>query len=334
MAIAIATGATWLLYVSGLFILWTPLPLLLVFARRGFQPVFYSAALALTGMINLYIFLLPDFPEAGSFVYAVFVFPGLGLRHFFPLHIVQVVGLLNFFYYLLIAILLVFAHRQLWPLERSFFLSSLVPVTLCVGLLFMLANFYQMNVLAESKAYLVHLIERFIELGENTALESAQLQYLYDHREPIASQLLAVAPAGIVATTLFTSWCNVVLVRGWFPHLGLWTHWGRLTTWRIRWPWIWLTIGCASSYFLDYYLLQTGFLCLVAANGLFILAAIFFFHGLAIMTFFLQRRSSWLMRVIGYGLIILFFQVVAIVLVGLGFFDLWLDFRKLTKKPS
>ncbi len=56
-------------------------------------------------------------------------------------------------------------------------------------------------------------------------------------------------------------------------------------------------------------------------------------QGMSIMAFFLKRYSP-LFRFGIYGLVILFFQMMTIIVMGLGLADTWFDFRKLQKQPT
>lgn len=61
---------------------------------------------------------------------------------------------------------------------------------------------------------------------------------------------------------------------------------------------------------------------------LLVLAGIYFFQGLSIFSFFLKKKVSPLMRGIALALLFFFFQPLALVLILLGLFDFWFDFRK------
>jgi uncharacterized protein YybS (DUF2232 family) len=68
---------------------------------------------------------------------------------------------------------------------------------------------------------------------------------------------------------------------------------------------------------------------LFGINGLLILMTIYFFQGIAIISFYFEKkRFPRLLRIVLYSLIALQ-QIVLLIVVGLGFFDMWLNFRKL-----
>ena len=68
---------------------------------------------------------------------------------------------------------------------------------------------------------------------------------------------------------------------------------------------------------------------LFGINGLLILMTIYFFQGIAIISFYFEKKHfPRLLRIVLYSLIALQ-QIVLLIVVGLGFFDMWLNFRKL-----
>jgi len=68
---------------------------------------------------------------------------------------------------------------------------------------------------------------------------------------------------------------------------------------------------------------------LIALNGLLILMTLYFFQGIAIVSFYFEiKRFPRIIRIFLYTLIGIQ-QLVLLAVIGLGFFDLWANFRKL-----
>jgi len=68
---------------------------------------------------------------------------------------------------------------------------------------------------------------------------------------------------------------------------------------------------------------------MIGLNGILVFFTIYFFQGIAIVSFFFdKKRFPRLLRVFLYSLIVLQ-QVLLFLIVGLGFFDMWLNLRKL-----
>lgn len=330
----IAAGLTCLLYLSGLFIVWSPLPLVHFWRRYGWRPSFLVLAAASLGMASLYLWVVPAWIRQGSASVPFLALPGLGLQEYFSQAAVTGFGLLYFNYYLLLAVGLILICGRRYSIERTFAFVVSFPLLCSAALLSILLITYRFDLAHELHGYLLYLFGRLADLRESAGLQRTELLWLRDNREAIATQFLHLLPSGLFVATLVTAWCNTVLLRLWFPQYAFFRHWGALSCWRIHDRWIWLAIVSGGAYFIDYYLIGSGGLRVIAANLLVTLASLYFFHGLAIIAFFLQKRSSFLVRALVYSAILLFFQIVGIFIMALGLFDIWLDFRKLTKAKS
>ena len=70
---------------------------------------------------------------------------------------------------------------------------------------------------------------------------------------------------------------------------------------------------------------------LLGVNGLIIMVMIYFFQGIAIVSYYFDKKKfPKILRGILYGLIVIQ-QFVLLLVVAAGFFDLWADFRRLKK---
>jgi uncharacterized protein YybS (DUF2232 family) len=99
---------------------------------------------------------------------------------------------------------------------------------------------------------------------------------------------------------------------------------GSLNQWRSPEPLVWVAIGCGAML-----LLPVAALKIIGINGLIVLMAVYFFQGIAIVSFFFEKkRFPAALRFILYSLIGLQ-QFLLLLIIGLGFFDMWVDFRKL-----
>jgi len=63
-------------------------------------------------------------------------------------------------------------------------------------------------------------------------------------------------------------------------------------------------------------------------NGLIVLMTIYFFGGIAIVSYFFEKKGfPRMLRFFLYSLIALQ-QIILLIVIGIGLFDTWLDFRK------
>ncbi len=342
MSMVLTIGATWLLYLSGLFVLWTPLPLLLCYGRRGrgsYAIAFLSAAL---GLIVLYGFLLRD--TGGELTWTQsFALPGFGLKGFFGSSVAWTSGLLYFAYYGVLAGLLGWAQERRFSIDRTFGLSVAIPALAIVVLALGVTVFGGLDLVAQARAYLLNVLDKVVSMGSATGITSQELRFVEMRRDDIVEQTLRMLPAGLLIGSIVTIWCNVLAARLWRPRKGreaavtLFQHFGSLTRWRLNEKAIWVPIVAGAIYFFDYYVgpeRTLGFFGVIAVNLLWLSGIFYFLQGLAIVAFFVQKKSSLFIKVLVYGVLVLFFQILALFVTALGLFDVWFDFRKRSEKQK
>ena len=87
---------------------------------------------------------------------------------------------------------------------------------------------------------------------------------------------------------------------------------------------VWVLIGCGG-----FLMLPGSTLKIIGINGLLVLLMIYFFQGIAIVSFFFEKKQfPRLLRIFFYSLIAIQ-QIILLVVIGLGLFDMWLNFRKI-----
>jgi uncharacterized protein YybS (DUF2232 family) len=137
--------------------------------------------------------------------------------------------------------------------------------------------------------------------------------------------LLRIIPAMVAASFLLVTWSNLLMARPILKRRGLFfPDFGPLKLWKAPDSLVWLLIG--SGGFL---MLPGSTLKIVGLNCLLVLLMVYFFQGIAIVSFFFERkRFPRPLRIFLYSLIAVQ-QVVLLVIIGLGVFDMWLNFRKI-----
>lgn len=134
----------------------------------------------------------------------------------------------------------------------------------------------------------------------------------------------ALALVGIGAVVLL----NVLLFRWRRRSLGLSVPFGDLTRWKIPAGWVWALIASGYGLFLPWPAIRS-----FAENALAVVVAAYFCQGFAIVHFYFQRwHSPFWMRSLLY-VFLSFEWLLASLVVLLGVFDLWGDFRRLSPRP-
>jgi uncharacterized protein YybS (DUF2232 family) len=133
-------------------------------------------------------------------------------------------------------------------------------------------------------------------------------------------RFLLAFPGALAALSLLVGWLNGLALRKLLARRGeVLPAWN---TWRAREAWIWVLI--ASGLLL---VLSKGSLRLVGLNVFIPALALYFLQGLAVVQHLFETKAlPPVIRAVTYTLLIVQFPA-ALLVAGLGAFDLWLDFR-------
>jgi uncharacterized protein YybS (DUF2232 family) len=291
----ILTVLTVALFLSGLFMVFTPAPTALAVLRRvGSRAWAVPACAAFLGAAILYKLSLP---ELGP-------------------------------YLLLIAMgaLIGYGCARRWPVEKTVGLSSL----LVIGV----AAFLVLIAYIQTKGQMVHLIEQDIRSAITQVMKQfssgtpAKNEELKKSLLEMVPQVVHLLPGMFVSCTLLISWLNLLICRRYCgtsaPEL---CGERNLCLWKSPEHLVWAAI--ASGFLL---LLPWSGLDLVGSNLIRVIGTVYFFQGIAIVAFYFQRsKMPLLLKALMYGLLFLTAGT-RIGVAALGLFDVWFDFRKLNKQ--
>ncbi len=142
--------------------------------------------------------------------------------------------------------------------------------------------------------------------------------------------MLRIIPAIMIVATLFVVWSNLLLARLVLRSKELFCpDFGRLNQWKAPEHLVWVAI--ASGVLL---LFGHPGLKMLGINGLIVIMMIYFFQGIGIISFYFEKKQfPKILRILLYGLIAIQ-QPLLLVVVALGFFDIWIDFRRTRKVES
>ena len=165
-------------------------------------------------------------------------------------------------------------------------------------------------------------IARALEASTLPGQSEADRAQMAATAEQMTSLLVKIYPGLAVTVTGLLLLLTVLLLtrlsRGRFEIAG-----PPFSLWKSPEHLVWLLIAGGFGG-----LLADGWVQVAAWNLLAVLLPLYFLQGLAVVSFFFQRKGfSPLMRAMGYMLLMLInpFQLLV---AGIGVFDLWIDFRK------
>lgn len=181
-----------------------------------------------------------------------------------------------------------------------------------------------------------HLIEMYISesIQENIRLysqfdvRSEQINLIKDNAKQITTVITNLFPALFLISLSFVVWLNILTGKLIFKKNGMWyPDFGDLACWKFPDRMVWIIIISGGLLLIPVWVFQV-----VGLNLLIVFLFIYMFQGLAIVTFFFKKKKvPGFLRVICYFLIFAQ-QFLLLLVIGLGLFDVWIDFRKFNKK--
>ncbi len=238
---------------------------------------------------------------------------------------------LSFFLELL---LLGFILSELFELnisvEKTIFCAwAAVFFSWLVGLFFY-SNFVNAGMEALITDYVGKNLELTIALYEKMDVPEKNIQMLVGSLETIKYVLVRIIPSLVAVSILFFAWTSLLCAKPILKKKNLfYPDFGRLNHWKAPEVIVWGVIGCGIML-----IMPTNFIKVAGLNGMFILMTIYFFQGIAIVSYFFEKKQfPILLKILLYSFIALQFFVLFFI-IGLGLFDTWLNFRKLGDENS
>jgi len=179
-------------------------------------------------------------------------------------------------------------------------------------------------------AYLLENLETTARIYTQVGADPEKAGEFQEYFEALKEGIALIYPSLMVVGSAFVVWLNVIMSRPLFRKRNLEVpDFGALDRWQSPELMVWGLIAAGFSLFLSFSPLR-----LVAVNALVVMLAIYFFHGLSVLLFYLNkyRVPPW-MRFGVYALILLQ-QVLVIGVTMAGLFDQWLDLRRIHQKTT
>ena len=169
-----------------------------------------------------------------------------------------------------------------------------------------------------ASAYLAKYLNLTAEIYKEMGMEKDQIKILNE-------AFVAVLPGMFLVSYLTTLWLNILIIRNLLVRKGITLKsMVQLNCYRAPEYLVWGVILLGLALMLPNETARA-----VSINCLIVLMLVYFFQGIAVVSFFFTKKNSPIfLRVVCYSLIAVQLYVL-IMVIGLGFFDNWLNFRKL-----
>jgi uncharacterized protein YybS (DUF2232 family) len=175
--------------------------------------------------------------------------------------------------------------------------------------------------------YVTKNLELTLVLYRGMGMSEENIQLIAGSLNQIGHVLVTILPALVTMSTLFVAWSNILLAKPFLKKRSLfYPDFGPLRLWKAPEILVWGVIGCGLAMFIPIPTVKV-----IGLNGLLTLMTVYFFQGIAIVSFYFEKKQfPRLIRFFLYALIALQ-QLVLLAVICLGFFDMWVNFRRLGK---
>jgi uncharacterized protein YybS (DUF2232 family) len=217
--------------------------------------------------------------------------------------------------------------RRKFSIEQTLFLGTMFMLLLCFGILFFFALSRNMGPFEMMLDYLKSHLDLALKTYKEAGIQPEKAIELEAFAKSFMNTISMIYPSLMVIGTGFAVWLNVVTAKPLFRMGNLeYPDFGAMDQWRSPDGLIWGVIVAGFALFLS-----SGSIKLIAINAVIIMVAIYLFHGLSILLFFLNKYHvpSWIRAGIYFFLVIQ--QLLWIILILAGLFDQWIDIRKIRR---
>jgi hypothetical protein len=241
--------------------------------------------------------------------------------------------LLSFSQYGLLPLVIAGAVRRGWTLSQIIASSAAVPLSggFLLLIVYMLMTGQSLSVLVST--YLEQTLQALHEYFQTAEhMPGTEVGLAFPQKETLRQFVLAIFPGMLVVNHLLTNTLNYVLARYYCsrrcPPLALDAE--RLTHWRASDYLVWVFIASGAALLLPMALLST-----IGLNVFLVTLAIYLLQGLAIAVFWGQHLPippgfRWFLTIV---VLLLAGPLCVVLCMTAGLFDLWLDFRRLRRRP-
>ena len=220
--------------------------------------------------------------------------------------------------------------RRNLSLGHTIFFATLFMLLLGLGLLFIIGLSRNMGPIEMVLNYLGSHLNSAIKTYEDANVANQNALELKAYAKAFMATISQIYPSLMIIGTGFALWLNIVIAKPLFKMRNLvYPDFIPMDRWQAPDNLVWGLIAAGFALFL-----ASGSIEFLAVNTLIVILAIYLFHGLSIIVFFLNKYKvpSWIR--LGIYFLIIVQQLFLAVLTFAGLFDQWIDFRKIHRRAD
>ncbi len=224
---------------------------------------------------------------------------------------------------MLLGFLLSESFEMNFSIERTILFScGGVMLTGCF-ILFFYSNISNTGIYELLTSYMEKSLYITLELYKEMGFSNEELSVISKIYEQFMQQFIKMFPGICIVSTTIIAWINILISGLIFKkHDIAFADFGSLKLWKAPERLVWVAIISGMLLFIQNDSIKT-----VNLNIFLVLKLVYFFQGIAIVSFYFDKKNFPRgTRTLLYTLIL--FPSARIFVIGIGFFDMWVNFRK------
>ncbi|MBF0301651.1 MAG: DUF2232 domain-containing protein [Desulfamplus sp.] len=217
-------------------------------------------------------------------------------------------------------------------IEKSFVYTLISTLGISAAAFFVYAASTGQGVLSIVSGYVADNLQLTLALYENMGMSPENIQLISDSIHAIQYILVRIIPALVTILLSFVIWVNILFIKKILDKKAIHlTELQNLNQWKAQEHLVWVVIALGLLM-----VIPGKGIKIVAFNCIMILMIMYFFQGIAILAFIFERKKLPILLKIAIYSIIAIQQILILAIIGLGFFDTWVNFRKIgiNNKPD
>ena len=217
--------------------------------------------------------------------------------------------------------------KRNWGIEKTVLLS--VAAILSAGLVFLAYSSSRLSTPPDRlvENYIYESVQNSIRFYGELGLPSEQIEAIKENAEEVTKTIFSLFPSILLVSVVFFVWVNLISARFLFQKTGIpCPDYGDLSFWKVPDWLVWFVILSGGMMLVPQPEVKT-----VGLNLLIIFLFVYLLQGFSIVSFFFKKKNvPGFLRIFFY-LFLFVYQTLLLFVAGIGLFDIWIDFRKMTK---
>lgn len=211
------------------------------------------------------------------------------------------------------------------PVDRAIAYSTITILAVGAALVIIAGNLHGTGASGLLSEYIGKNLEMTAAIYKQLDSSEESIRALEESIGKIQHAMLIILPSLTAAILVITAWINLLFGSAILKKAGFRTAvFDNLNLWKAPENLVWGVIACALLLVLPLYAPRV-----VALNALIVMMTVYLLQGFAIISFYFEKKEVPLViRVIVYGAVLVQ-QVLLLFIIGLGFFDTWLNLRRI-----